>query len=928
MIVHKKKPIALILAHAIGVGAFVAIPAVAVAQSADSVEKVTITGSAIKRIESEGALPVQIINRAAIEQTGSKSVAELIQNLPGIQGFTHVSESVGGGGAGFSGASIHNIGETRTLVLLNGHRVSSWAGQTLTGAGAGIDLNSIPLSAIDRVELLNDGASALYGSDAVAGVINFILRTNQRDADVSITESVPKGGVGKQFNFSATKGWGDLQSDGFNVLFSYSRDKQNSMKAADRQFAKTGIINFSYGGKDYLFSNTSWRAAPANYDVYPQTGATDFTGNPYNDSHGGAGTCPAQHLWVNTGDGYPSCQFDYTSTVQIVPESQRDNLIASFTKQLNGNHTFSADVVWSKFEVTSKIAPPPVDMIIPTGSTLYNSYLGVIPGFVDGDELDAYWRGIDAGNRTTKDETTALHTTLSLKGTLSEWDYATSFTHSTNTWKESYSAGWLMQNELDAAIASAAFDPFLLPGNQSQAGQDAIAGMQFRGEYKKETSTIDVIDAKGSREVFKIGDQTAQIGAGVDFRRERVKYEPSTIAQGLGNNIAGDAGAEKPFDVSRNAWGLFVELVTPFSKQFELTTSLRHDHYADFGNTDNYKLAARFQPTKSLLFRASAGSGFRAPSVPQVEAGSQLYGVTGGTYTCTLAKNPGLVAGLAQVLGGDPTAQCRTSNSQYEQFVSGNRDLKPEKSQQWDLGFRFEPVDWASVGADWWNVDVKDRISSLSEDTVMNDTTGAYLSNWTVYNDPGTGRHYVALFLPNENLGEEKYSGIDLDGKLAFDAGVGKLTTTLHWTHMLKYEYQRVNGGAFFTNLGQFNDDSVTFRNIARLAIALKYRGFQHTLTTNFKSGYQDQPQTVTDLATGASIENFNHRVDDYYTFDWQTQYQGLIKGLTLTGGIQNFTNRAPPLTLKNTGGHQLGYDNRYTDPNGRTFYATLNYKF
>jgi iron complex outermembrane receptor protein len=918
MIVHKKKPIALILAHAIGVGAFVAIPAVAIAQTSDSVEKVTITGSAIKRIESEGALPVQVINRAAIEQTGSKSVAELIQNLPSIQGFTQISTSVGGGGGGFSGASIHNIGETRTLILLNGHRVASWAGQTLTGAGAGIDLNSIPLSAIDRVEILNDGASALYGSDAVAGVINFILRTNQHEADVSFSESVPKGGVGKQFNFSATKGWGDLQSDGFNVLFSYSRDKQDSMKATDRQFAKTGILNFGYGGKNYLFSNTSWRAAPANYDVYTSA-TTDFTGNPYQDAH--PGTCPAHHLWVDTGDGYPSCQFDYTSTIQIIPESQRDNLIASFSKTLSGNHTFSADVVWSKYEVTSRIAPPPVDMLIPTGSTLYNTYIALIPGATSGNDLYAYWRGIDAGNRTTKDETTALHTTLSLKGTLADWDYSTSLTHSTNTWKESYLAGWLSQNAMDAAILAASFDPFLLPGSQSTAGQAAIDGMQFIGEYKKETSTLDVIDAKGSREVFKIGDQTAQLGAGVDFRREHVKYEPSTIAQGIGNNIAGDSGAERAFDVSRNAWGAFVELVTPFSKQFELTTSLRHDHYADFGNTDNYKLAARFQPSNALLFRASVGSGFRAPSVPQVNAGPQQYGVTGGTYNCPAAALAYVQANI------DAAAVCLAPGSQYNQFASGNKNLQPEKSQQWTLGFRVEPANWASVGADWWNVDVKDRIGSAVEDTVMNNSA-SYLSNFMVMIDPGTHRHLLAVILPNDNLGEEKYSGIDVDGKLNFNTGIGKLTTTLQWTHMLKYDYQRVKGGAFFTNLGQFNDDGVTFRNIARLSFALKYSGFQHTLTTNYKSSYKDQPQTVTDLATGNSIDNFDHKVDAYYTFDWQTQYQGFIKGLTLTGGIQNFTNRAPPLTLKNTGGHQLGYDNRYTDPNGRTFYATVNYKF
>lgn len=916
----KQKRIHVLIGYALSVGAFTLTSSAALAQQ--QVERVTVTGSAIKRVESEGALPVQIMSRSDIDQSGAKSVTELIQSLPSIQGFTQASESVGGGGGGFSGASIHNIGETRTLVLLNGRRVATWAGQTLTGAGAGIDLNSLPLSAVERVEVLTDGASALYGSDAVAGVINFILKSNMTEAIVYLNKSIPKGGVGKQTNFALTKGWGDLQSDGYNTMLSYSKDKQDSMRAADRGFAKSGIIDFNYGGQHYRFSNTSWRGVPANYEYVDQAtggGAYDVTGNMYYNANG---KCPPQHVYA-PGGGFPSCQFDYTSTIQIQPNFERENFLASFSKKLGQDHTFGTDIVWSKFTLTSRIAPPPVDMTVGTGSVLYNKYLTVIPGITNGDDLYAYWRGMDAGNRATQDETTALHAAFSLKGTLGAWDYSTAYTHSTNKWIESYVGGWLMQNEQDAATAAGSFDPFLEFGQQTAAGQTAIAGMQFHGEYKRETSTLDALELRGSREAFKIGDQTALLGAGVDYHKENVKYEPSNLARGIGNNIAGDSASEVPFDVSRNSWGAFAELVTPFSKQFEITTALRHDNYSDFGSSDNYKLAARFQPTRTFLVRGSIGSGFRAPSVPQVAAGRQQYGVSGGTYDC-----PAAALTAAQAI--DPTVVCRRAGSQYDIFASGNSNLKPEKSEQWTLGFRAEPVEWASIGADLWNVEVKDRINQLSEDVVMADPA-KYLKNFTTFNDPGTGRRYLAIYLPNENLGKEKYSGIDVDGKLMFNTGIGKLTTTVHWTHMLKYDYQRIKDGPYFSNLGVFNDDAVTFKDIVRITVGLKQGSFQHSLTLNHKSSYQDQPQSVqvinADGSTGATLDDFSHKVDAFNTFDWQTQYHG-IKSLTLTAGIMNLQNRNPPLSLKNTGGHQLGYDNRYADPSGRTLYLNASYKF
>ena len=195
----------------------------------------------------------------------------------------------------------------------------------------------------------------------------------------------------------------------------------------------------------------------------------------------------------------------------------------------------------------------------------------------------------------------------------------------------------------------------------------------------------------------------------------------------------------------------------------------------------------------------------------------------------------------------------------------------------------------------------------------------------------------MALYLPNENLGEEKYQGIDTEARLLFSTPVGKLRSTLHWTRMLKHDYQRLKGGDWFTDLGQYNDGGVVFKDQVKLIFNLDYGPLEHTFTTNWKSGYRDYQCTAADCGLvrilhadgtfGSAVDMTDHHVDAFYTFDWQTRYK-FDKQLNLTLGVLNLTNRNPPFTIQQDAGHQVGYDNRYADPRGRVIYGALNYKF
>ncbi len=903
-----RRHIATAVSYALGTGLVCAL-GVQGAFAQQKVERVEVTGSSIKRIEAEGSLPVQTFTRDQIEKTGATSIADLVQSLPAMQGFTQISDSIGAGGAGQSTASLRSLG-TRTLVLLNGRRMAQWAGQTLTGAGDGIDLNTIPLAAIERIEILTDGASALYGTDAIAGVVNFITRTNFEKFDIGAGISQPRGGVGREDRLSLTKGWGNPGSDGYNVLLSYSKDKRDPIKATDRDFSKTGVLRWNEGGRNLIFAgNFSTRSQPANVVIGGELV------NPYFIQNGG--TCPPGHVPDPAG-GSRFCYFDFASTVQIAPQQERESFFATASKNF-GNHTAYAEFVSSQSDVLWKIAAAPVDIPIPTTSPFYPivQSLGATSG------VTARLRMQDAGNRTALDTTKANHYVLGVKGLAWGWDYDASYVLSKNDWREFYPSGWIAGNELIAALNSQTINPFVTQGNQSPAGLAAIQGMQFIGEYKRGSTQLDMLSLRGSREAFKMPGGTSMLGTGIDMRQERATYSPSQIAQGIGNALAGDSASEVPFDVSRRAWGAFAELQMPLAKTLETTLALRHDNYQGPGGTTNGKASVRWSPTREWLMRASAGTGLKAPAVAQTANVRQHYGVTGGSYACPFAP------------GDSQYSLCVPGNNQYDVYARGNPNLKPEKSSQFSIGARWEPVPQFSAGVDYWNIHLKDRIGQLDETTIFANPV-TYRSLFTSHTDPTSGATTLAINLDNANLGEAKASGLDFDITGQLKLPFGRLTSRLLWTHTLKHELQNGKDGPWHSDLGIFAEGlspqaGPVFKNVVRWFNTLDVGAWAHTVAINYKSSYIDQQFTADDcLAVDATTQDCvasRRTVKAYTTVDYQVRYTWR-KALKLSAGILNLFDEDPPFTLKTNGAHSKGFDPRYTDPRGRTLYANVSYQF
>jgi iron complex outermembrane recepter protein len=895
-------------------------------QDAQKIERVEVTGSSIKRVDAEGALPVQVLRREDIDRSGAKSVTELIQVLPVFQNFTTSGDSVGGGGAGFAGAALRNLGETRTLVLLNGKRIAPSGSQALTGAQAAVNLNNLPVAAIERVEILTDGASALYGSDAIGGVVNFITRRDIDFGEVQAGFSIPDKGKGKEYNFSATKGFGSLEQNGFNFLVSVSRDDRDPLKSTDREYAKSGQFEFTENGQRYRFQLGSPRGIPANY-VDPNSGELI---SPFRQANG---ACPPQHFPV----GDTACYYDFTTQLEIFPEQVRDNAVFSLTKPF-GEHTLSADVLYSKSKTTSRLAPPPGEVEFDLAG------LGVVT---------VPYRVADVGKRTTQDTSTATHYSIELKGPLAGWDYATSFTRSQSKYEEILQGGWVQLNPFfEALFTPGLIDPFVGPGQQSAAGQAALNNSVIKGKFDGGKTTTDFFELRGSRPLFKLNGGDVQLATGVNYLKEKFDKTPSLLAQGIAPDPAnpsqclldtstpdpndcvadtrfGDSAAIIPYSSTRNSTGVFAELLIPVTKQFEISPSVRYDKYSDFGNTTNYKLSTRFQPTKQILLRGSVGTGFKAPTVPQLNAANQDFGVTGGSYSCTpeilaIASSLGLGSSVAQAC---PPGSGSAGGVQFNVIAGGNKQLQPEESKQWTLGIRLEPSDNFSIGADLWEVKLDNVIGSIDESTVFANPS-RYTQSFTTYTDLGLQRSWVAFFAGNVNLGKSKTSGVDIDTQARIPLSFGKLSSQLVATYIIKNDFELVPDEGYFSDVGKYFNGGPTLRFQARLINTLDHGNFGHTLSINYKSGYADDPDAVvTNLTTGED-ENLQRRVASYTTADWQTRWQ-ITKEWRATLGVINLFNKKPPLTItENAGGQMVGYDARFYDSRDRTIYGSVNFKF
>jgi iron complex outermembrane receptor protein len=868
------------------------------------IQRVEITGSAIKRIDAETAVPVTVVKMADLKKEGITTVEQVLANLSVSQASQGTSQVVGLSTGGASFADLRGIGANKTLILLNGRRL---ANNALDSSAP--DLNMIPFAALERVEVLRDGGSSLYGSDAVGGVINFITKKDFQGGTVTLGADNPQHDGGFANNANIGYGWGDLDKNGFNIFAMVDHQSQHRIGGTQRDF------NTRYPG------GLSGSTSPANY--YQETSA-----NP-----AGPGCTTGSHL-ISAGDG--SCLMTTSSFVDYIPKSERTTGLVKGTFKINEYHELGIELLSTQSKVQSAIAPVPYGGLyinrlrpdgtpnpyypgqgsVPAGVALDPAYMdasgasvdGVMPGFVH-----AKWRDLPNGARADENINKQQRLVVELKGTVAGWDYQTALTYNENKVKENlfgYSDGGIItKGVLDGVIN--------VFGDQDAAGTALLNSAALNGNLMNAKGTSKGADFKMSREVgdwLNTGHQAAlAIGA---------QYEHQEFHSAANYDYAAKVVASTGTDPNtlnegkRNVSAFFSELNLPLLKNLDVTAAVRYDKYSDFGLTTNPKLAFTYRPVDSLLLRGSYSKGFRAPSLYEINM-ANTYTNSGNTL-----NDPVNCPGGVPLPGKSAAANCK---QQFQVLNGGNQNLAPEKSKNGTVGIVWEPINNLSLTADYWSIRMTQQIGTLQDFDVLTDPTtfGAYYHrnpSGDLATDGSQCPNPVTcgyIDLRNQNLGDVNTNGVDLSATYKLrtkDYGTFTFADNATWVH--KYEYQNFVGDEMHERVGVFSGDGAVFRWQNTLNVNWTQGKFGAGLTAHYKSGYQDQP-----------VEDHpDHRVASYSTFDGYGSWEA-IKGLTLTAGVRNLFDKEPVLSYQ-TSTFQAGYDPRYTDPTGRTMYVRATYNF
>jgi iron complex outermembrane receptor protein len=894
-------------------GAGLALGLAAQAQAQDTagtpgtpLQRVEITGSAIKRLESETALPVQTITRDEIEKVGVTTASEILARLSSnVGGLTDgASINVGGDQRGFNSANLRGIGTSSTLVLLNGRRMANFASP---GDDTGVDLNNIPAAAIQRVEVLLDGASALYGTDAIGGVINFITRKDFQGLELSAYGlKTEEGGAGKR-TATITAGKGDLAKDGYNVFGVLDLQRTGRLSTSQRGFIDDLHI------PERLPHLLSGYASPANIvlsrdqrDYLNDQGFT-LNGKPLTNRtiNLSVPKCsPPASLYLPAGiGGVDACTYNYMGDTELYPKSDKVNFLTRGVLQLNGENQLYAEVALSRSK-TWYVGSS-------TRITGYMDY-SLIPALAKYDlaseeaggdgEVRVNVRVLEAGRRTSELTSESQRYVAGLTGSHNGWDYDVGFNHSVNTVKDRDTNGYLLYNELKQGIADGLINPF---GPSSQAGRDLINKIQVNDEVRHARGTMDSIDFKLSHPVGQLAGGEAALAVGGEVRREKTTFTPSALllSDNINDDFAPEGGAGATA-YARNIQALYGELLLPFTKQWEAQLSARYDHYQVVGGAASPKIGISYMPSKTMLFRGSAGRGFRAPSM------TDLYRPTVYSQTATLP---------------DPVS-CAANDNNYADCANNwstrrysNPNLKPERSRQFSLGAVLEPTKNFNASLDYWNIKRTDLIAEIGDDIILGNL--AKYGN-LVHRDENDEIDYIELH--KENRGAQKAAGLDLVLDLhGVKTAAGTFGARLNGTYVLDSKIQNVVGDPFVSNLNKFVTDGVVQRWRHTITLDWERGNLAATLSNTYYSGYEDQNSAIN--TDDGSVVAPNH-VKAYSLWDLSASY-AFSKQFKLRAGVQNLLDTSPPFS--NQAYYFIsGYDPTYTDPRGRRFFVSANYAF
>ena len=881
-----------------------------------SLDRVTVTGSSIKRLDSETALPVTVITREQIENSGATSTEELLKRVSANSAM--FSDSTQGAGYATSNANLRGLGANSTLVLLNGRRLANHPFGNIGGA-ASVDLNSIPFAALERIEVLRDGASAVYGSDAIGGVINFITRKDYRNGEITVRYGNTQANIGgAEKGASLAVGFGDLNSDGFNVLLTANVQKNTRLRAIDQGFYNRGVTEVP--GSD----------PPSSSAPFPGFIEGLIAPGAYPELNPGASFAPCALPFAFTtlkgvtpnGMQQRGCRFIYAATLDNLPDQEKGDVFGRATFNVSKDHQLFVEGSYATNHSIGRIAPTPIrygfgpfnatkfdfePVLMPVTSKYYPRALLTQLGYTvpTTGMAEIGLRAVPAGNRINDNTNTQARFVAGSSGVLMGWDYDTAINVSRAKGLLNYT-GYIQEDRFLAALATGNLNPF---GPSDAEGNRLWKSAAMEGDMRSSTSTTTAFDFKVNKELMALAGGNMALALGTDLRREEANDQPLNADYAAGKHIGGE-GTVPATKASRNLTAVFGELSVPFAKGWEASLAARYDKYSDFGSSFNPRASIRFQPTRELMLRAAAGTGFRAPTLWDVNSPASF------SNTADTVNDP------ACPVPAEVNGRCAT---QLPTKSTAAASLKPETSRQLSAGVVFEPTRAMSLTIDYWDIKKKDQIGVIAADTLL--TNPALMSRFGDRVKRNAQGFILFVETPVDNLGDLKTSGIDIDvrGRLALSDGV-RLNLGLTGTYVATYDAQKYAGSAYGSFAGTGGDGSVPpvprWQHTA--SAEWQYSALSLTLEHVYTRGWVESASSV-----GANIGvEVAHRVSNSDRFNAAMAYKG-IKNVTLRLGIRNLFDAEPPYVASSSyGSHAAGYAASFTDPRGRFWYGSLGYQF
>ena len=851
--------------------------------------RVNVTGTNIKRVDTETAAPIETITREDIQASGLQTISEVVRQITANNNGSVSPSFTNGFSASGSGVSLRGLGPNNTLVLLNGRRVANF-GLAEDAHASYVDLQQIPFDAVERIEVLKDGASAIYGSDAVAGVINVILRQQYTGFTATATAGTTGNGEGNQYKGAVTFGAGVLARDRYNAFVTVDAQRQEA--------------NPSNRARDYIGSNDlRFMGLP---DARPGTptsiSANSILGNvrPVSASNpnGAAGafrSLPGECAPGNQDGAF--CRWERKDYTDLQPAIDRFNVFARGTYQVTDAVEGYAEL--SYFDVrTDTRAPPPSTRAIwydPSARTIKSSlnlYLPVghpdNPFSANNQVARLYYADGALGGADASYETRTQRYLLGVKGTTSGWDWDVGGlyirTDTDVTRRNFYSYGRLL-----AGLAGTGPYGYYRIGAAAAQNDPAIYDWIAPDRSMTAWSENTVVDAKASRDLYKLEGGSLALAMGYEFRREALS-NPGLPGQETGDVVGlGYAVASG----SRNVNAIYAELYAPILANLELTAALRYDHYSDAGGTTNPKVGVKWTALPSLVLRGTWQTAFRAPGLYETGSTGAAFGQATDPVRCPVTGLP---------------ADC---NATGLGLLAGNPDLRPETSTMYTLGAIWEPLPGLSATLDYWNVQVNGRISTTNDPVIVRDTND-------LPGIPNSGTILYAI-VPWINASNIKTDGIDLDVLWRQDMkDWGKVTAELQWTHVFSYTQSFPDGTTYRYDGTQgeigMGSSGGTPADRVNLIVGWNRGPWSVTGTLRYVSDYQSVPYRGALEEPGggclSTLDGPTCHVSSFTTLDLAAQYTG-FRNWQIFGSIINVFNRIAPFNPAAVG-NSVNYNYNY----------------